>query len=63
VKAAAGTLALTADQQTRSEDLKKAIVGPRGAQYDLYVQPNGDVELFGKGGVGEGSETGINIKN
>lgn len=46
-----------------AEDLKRAFVGPRGSQYDLYIQPNGDVEIFGKGGVGEGIETGINIKN
>ena len=46
-----------------AEDLKKAFVGERGSQYDLYKQPNGDVEIFAKGGVGEGIETGINIKN
>jgi RHS repeat-associated protein len=46
-----------------AEDLKKAIVGEHGSQYDLYKQPNGDVEIFAKGGVGEGIETGINIKN
>ncbi len=46
-----------------AEDLKKALVGSRGAQYDLYVQPNGDVELFAKHGIGEGIETGINIKD
>jgi RHS repeat-associated protein len=44
-----------------AEDLKKAFVGEHGSQYDLYKQPNGDVEIFGKGGVGEGIETGINI--
>jgi RHS repeat-associated protein len=48
---------------TGAEDLKKAFVGEHGSRYDLYVQPNGDVEIFAKGGVGEGIETGINIKN
>ena len=45
-----------------AEDLKKAFVGEHASQYDLYKQPNGDVEIFAKGGVGEGIETGINIK-
>jgi len=40
-----------------AHDLKRAIVGEHGAQYDMYKQPNGDIELFGKGGVGEGIET------
>jgi hypothetical protein len=46
-----------------AEDLKDAFVGKRGSLYDLYKQPNGDVEIFRKGGVGEGIETGINIKD
>ena len=46
-----------------AHDLKEQIVGAHGAQYDLYKQPNGDIELFGKGGIGEGIETGINVNH
>jgi hypothetical protein len=46
-----------------AHDLKESIVGAHGAQYDMYQQPNGDIELFGKGGVGEGIETGINVNH
>jgi RHS repeat-associated protein len=46
-----------------AHDLKRAIVGEHGAQYDMYKQPNGDIELFGKGGVGAGIETGINVNH
>jgi RHS repeat-associated protein len=45
-----------------AHDLKEQIVGARGAQYDMYQQPNGDIELFAKNGVGEGIETGLNVK-
>src|SRR6185437_8820478 len=48
---------------SNAEALKKDFVGPNnGAQWDLYKQPNGDIEIFRKGGLGEGIETGINVK-
>src|SRR6185437_14271517 len=43
---------------SNAEALKKDFVGPNnGAQWDLYKQPNGDIEIFRKGGLGEGIET------
>jgi RHS repeat-associated protein len=46
-----------------AEALKKDFVGGSGGRYDLYKQPNGDIEIFAKGGLGEGIQTGINVKN
>ncbi|HKM83033.1 MAG TPA: polymorphic toxin type 33 domain-containing protein [Candidatus Acidoferrum sp.] len=43
------------------EGLKKEIFPGGTGKTDLYKTPSGDILVKGKGGVGPGAQTGINI--
>jgi hypothetical protein len=43
--------------------LKEETGAGRGGGSDLYKLPNGDIIVKGKGGIGPGEPTGININN
>jgi hypothetical protein len=45
------------------EELKEGIFGKGAGKTDLYKTPDGDIVVKGKGGVGPGEPTGININN
>jgi len=45
------------------EQLEKGMFGRGTGSTDLYKTPDGEIVVKGKGGVGPGEPTGININN
>ncbi len=51
------------DHNINPEELKQDIFGKAAGKTDLYKTQDGDIVVKGKGGVGPGELTGININN
>ncbi len=58
-----GEIAKLKEKGIDPELLKEEIGVTRSSKSDLYKMPNGDIIVKGKGGVGSGEPTGININH